>query len=615
MAGRNRTGLRLLGLLLFTGALPACGAPPQAESPRTIEATLARVGKRLSGRLSAAELTALASHGDRLLAVLNRGERDALGRGSLRFRIDRESDLYVVAPRGSEPFWLADQGFAREVMTLHDPDNTWTVYRKRFSAGEVGLGVNGLDRSPRAHYAVFARAADGGTPSIQGLSDDWQVITAASGVALERDVAGPVLDLPETLRGATLLRTRHDRRHAALLAGGRVWKTHGIAGRQPDQTTIAFGNDPSTELTFSWRTRPGAGGAVARLWKAGASGFREYRGTSATIALRELLNDPVILRHTVRVSGLEPDTSYEYSIGDGAGPGMSAWTSVRTAPRCPADVSMLYLGDPQCGLEGWGDLLTAAHRRRPDTQAVLIAGDLVDRGNERSNWDHFFLRAMRVFANVPVMPAVGNHEYLDRGPWLYRAFFDLPENGPAGVDCDLVYRFEIGDVFVAVLDSTAAVTDPLQAKIQGDWLDEALRSTRKTWKLVMFHHPVYASHPWRESPALRDAWVPILDRHRVDLVLQGHDHAYLRTYPMRDGRRAAGGTIYVVSVSGDKYVEQSPRDYAEVGFTHVSTYQTIDVRPREGRLIYGAYDASGRERDRFTIEKAPDGRQVARRGK
>ena len=104
MAGRNRTGLRLLGLLLFTGALPACDAPPQAESPRTIEATLARVGKRLSGRLSAAELTDLASHGDRLLAVLNRGERDALGRGSLRFRIDRESDLYVVAPRGSEPF-------------------------------------------------------------------------------------------------------------------------------------------------------------------------------------------------------------------------------------------------------------------------------------------------------------------------------------------------------------------------------------------------------------------------------------------------------------------------------------------------------------------------------
>ena len=27
--------------------------------------------------------------------------------------------------------------------------------------------------------------------------------------------------------------------------------------------------------------------------------------------------------------------------------------------------------------------------------------------------------------------------------------------------------------------------------------------------------------------------MPIFDKHHVDLVLQGHDHAYLRTYPLR----------------------------------------------------------------------------------
>ena len=140
------------------------------------------------------------------------------------------------------------------------------------------------------------------------------------------------------------------------------------------------------------------------------------------------------------------------------------------------------------------------------------------------------------------MPCVGNHEYLDRGPWLYRSIFALPANGPAGVAPDLVYSFEVGDAFIAVLDSTLAVTDPAQARLQADWLDDRLARTRRAWKLVMFHHPVYASHASRESPALRDAWVPVFDRHHVDLVLQGHDHAYLRTYPMRGEppRRFAG---------------------------------------------------------------------------
>ena len=55
----------------------------------------------------------------------------------------------------------------------------------------------------------------------------------------------------------------------------------------------------------------------------------------------------------------------------------------------------------------------------------------------------------------------------------------------------------------------------------------------------MFHHPVYPSHPWRDTPALREHWVPIFDKHHVDLVLQGHDHAYLRTYPLRGHRRVA----------------------------------------------------------------------------
>ena len=237
---------------------------------------------------------------------------------------------------------------------------------------------------------------------------------------------------------------------------------------------------------------------------------------------------------------------------------------------------------------------------------VVLAGDLVDRGNERTNWDHFFLRAAPVFDRLPVMPCVGNHEYLDVGPRLYRAFFELPHNGPRGIEPDLVYSFEVGDVCFAVLDSTLAVSDPAAAPRQADWLDETFGRTRAAWKLVMFHHPVYPSHPWRDMPALREHWVPIFDKHHVDLVLQGHDHAYLRTYPLRSTSRSSGrseGTIYVIAVSGDKYVEQTERDYVATGLAGVSTYQTIEIDPRADRLNYRAWTEEGRVVDAFQIDK------------
>ena len=88
------------------------------------------------------------------------------------------------------------------------------------------------------------------------------------------------------------------------------------------------------------------------------------------------------------------------------------------------------------------------------------------------------------------------------------------------------------------------------------------------------------------------------------MALQGHDHAYLRTYPLRGGvavKSPAQGTTYVVSVAGTKYYEQDDHDYTEVGFERVSTYQVIDIRGRQ--LTYRAFDADGRAVDEFVINK------------
>src|SRR5262249_5155067 len=280
--------------------------------------------------------------------------------------------------------------------------------------------------------------------------------------------------------------------------------------------------------------------------------------------------------------------------------------TVKTGPDRSRGTRFLYLGDAQTGLEQWGRLLRAATARHPSIDFIVLAGDLVDRGNERTNWDHFFLRAAGVFERWPLLPCAGNHEYLDQGPRLYRAFFDLPRNGPPEIDSDLVYHFSCGDAFFAVLDSTLATCDSKLAQRQADWLDHALKETKASWKFVIFHHPVYPSHPWRDTPVLRQRWVPILDKHHVDFVLEGHDHAYQRTYPLRAGERVmqpGEGTIYLIAVSGDKFVDGAARPYVEVKRSGVSTYQAFDIDPRSNRLTYQAWTEDGRLIDELTIKR------------
>jgi hypothetical protein len=613
----DATGRRRYGPIVLVVATIGCWTDSSRDDLPSPRATLRRVGRRLSETGSERELTAIASRGPEILVRLQPPERAALGDGYLRFQVDRPVVVDVAAPVDSVPFWLADRGFRETELSMVNPDARWRVYRRGFDRGRIGLGVNGLDRTPPAHYVVFVRPRGGRAagecpeqPAVmldEDRRESWRVVESRPGVSAAFDANKPFGAIPDELVGAVLLQPSHAGRHSTLLASGRVWKTHTVSSANPDQVTIAFGADPARELVWTWRTSPDVVSSAVRIVEASGTGdARVIEGDSFCVEVANVLNDPEIRRHRVSVRGLEPDRVYRYAVGDGTSAGWGPWRVVKTAPERGRPLRFFYLGDAQTGLERWGRLLEAAARRHPGMDFLVLAGDLVDRGNERTNWDHFFLRAATVLDRLPLMPCVGNHEYLDVGPRLYRAFFELPRNGPPGIDPDLAYRFEAGDACFAVLDSTLAVWDPVAARRQAEWLDETFSRTRSRWKIAIFHHPVYPSHPWRDMPTLREYWVPVFDKHRVDLVLQGHDHSYQRTYPLRGHRRACGpepGTTYVISVSGDKYVDQVRRENVATGLAGVSTYQTIEIDPRANRLTYRAFTEDGRVVDAFQIDK------------
>ena len=132
--------------------------------------------------------------------------------------------------------------------------------------------------------------------------------------------------------------------------------------------------------------------------------------------------------------------------------------------------------------------------------------------------------------DVKFYASLGNHD--SREQRFYKNF---------NMDGKLYYSFKAPkeDVRFFALEST--YMDPDQVK----WINDELGKSGEKWKIVYFHHPLYSSSRTHGSQVkLREVLEPLFDRHKVSLVLNGHDHAYERIKPQR------GIQYFVVGSSG-----------------------------------------------------------------
>lgn len=571
----------------------------------SVHDTVAGIVQRL--RESPSRSTVEAVNRGEFAGLLTADEQHALATGQVTFQVDTAVEVTVFRDHSleGEPFWLTSEGWEKLPMTAKVGEGWFEGWRRRFAAGRVGLGVNSL-RGGGRHYFVTVAGVEGvGEVTIRDLYPaNLRTATMGVGVAAWADRAEVLTEVPESQAGRLLIQTLHGRRDDARLSNKVRWTRH-PSKRRPDHVVLTWSGDPSTTQTFQWRTSQRTPGGALLFIEADQQHRprREWHRVEAvTQALVSLstANDPEIHRHTVELAGLRPATRYVYRVGTGTSWRWSEAQEFVTAPAEPAAFSFIYMGDAQNGLDTWGRLVRGAFEARPDVAFYLMAGDLVDRGNERDDWDDFFANAESVFNRRPLVPVIGNHECQGGHPRLYLEQFALPRNGPEGLEAERAYSFQYGNALFVILDSNA----PLE--LQTEWLDRTLGASGARWKIVSYHHPVISSAPNRDNAKLRELWTPIFDRHGVDLALQGHDHAYLRTHPMRNGQPQADladGTTYIVSVSGTKMYTQASRPETLVGFTDVATWQVLDLAIEGDRLTYRSYDHEGGQRDTFVIDK------------
>jgi hypothetical protein len=602
----------LASLVAGLGALTAAA---HDGSHASVHDTVAAIIQRMRVQLTDDQLFELTV--PKVEAFLTAEERQVLSAAHVRFRVNVPVVVTILrdASLGDEPFWLRERGFAATGLKVKLANRDFDAWEKAFGAGEIGLGVHSLS-GRGTHYLVLLRPQRSGD-AIQ-VTDLYpaHLRTAAfvAGVEPFVDQELRLSSVPAVFEGRVLVRTDSDSEEDARLVN-LFSKTKYPASARPDQVVLTWSDDPRTTQTIQWRTSSQVKNAAIRYWprsvvdsNAPSHGtnlgngkqVRSKHAMTSLLSTPTLLNDPAIYRHTGVLKGLKPGTTYEYCIGDGSAEGWTASAQFTTAPAGVTPFSFVYMGDAQNGLERWGVLLHKAFQSRPDAAFYLMAGDLVNRGAERWDWDSFFENSKDVFDRRQLVPVLGNHEYQGGAPKLYHSLFTLPRNGPASIPVERAYSFEYSNAKFIILDSNL---DPTK---QTAWLEKQLADTGATWKIVSYHHPAYSSGGNRDNPEVRNVWTPLFDMYHVDLALQGHDHAYLRTYPMRGQQRVASakdGTIYIISVSGTKHYQQKPHDYTEVGFTKLSTYQVLDIQVAGNRLVYRAHDVDGNVKDEFVLEK------------
>lgn len=390
----------------------------------------------------------------------------------------------------------------------------------------------------------------------------------------------------------------------------------------PDHLTLTWANDPGTTQTITWRTDPGTTeGQVQYIEQTKALTWPRIVQTCSAGMDSLTTNLGTMNIHSVTLTGLKPDTRYLFRVGSDNG-----WSETHSFTTAPVDVrrfKFLVFGDAQSvNYDVWRTTLHEAYRANRDAAFIANVGDLVDVGQDYSQWNAWFDAAEGVIDGIPEMPVTGNHEYYGPErrrsmPVFFTAQFKLPGNGPDGLKGQ-VYSFDYGDVHFSMLDSQVYEGEqyvPGMLDRQKEWLQKDLEKTNKKWKIVFFHRSPYNNKIGRSDDAVRAAFVPVLDKYHVQVVFTAHDHVYARTYPIQNGivgRSSAQGTVYVATGrSGSKtYADTEAKNWDEFFYSPADEPNYITVEVADNSLTIKAFKQSGGLIDAWRINAAGENNEA-----
>jgi acid phosphatase len=230
-------------------------------------------------------------------------------------------------------------------------------------------------------------------------------------------------------------------------------------------------------------------------------------------------------------------------------------------------------------IEDWTD----AH----PVDALVTTGDNVYESGAPSRFDEAWHGPFGWLSaeGIPVVATLGNHDIETENGGPVMSLLDMPSRW---------YTRRIGPVEFIVLDANR-VTDQRQL----DFLRGALAASTARWKVAVFHQPAYSCSRHGSTPDVNERWLPLLAGDGVDVVLNGHDHAYQRFGPLE-------GTTYIVSGGGGAplYHEDDCPDGTPTPEVQRVVHHFVTLVVSDSRLRIQALDSRLRSIDEVDLAEA-----------
>jgi hypothetical protein len=300
---------------------------------------------------------------------------------------------------------------------------------------------------------------------------------------------------------------------------------------------------------------------VTILWRTAVPAVQTLECSGGPYPITAIDAAPTVA-HELTLTGLEPGKTYTYRIKEGAEVVLSDpaefWFKT-DAGRTDTNFSFFSTGDigaePPDGLQVYTQHMLRNVAPRADFG--LFCGDIIYPDGESSAYDAQLMTPWKaVLCNMPVWPALGNHDWHVDPDQNFCKEWALPNN-------EHYYSFNYGNAHFIALDTADAFLYDRANQLAWLRADLAAARGRYDWTFVYYHHPLLTCTYKSNQPDIAADLFPIFQEFKVDMVFTGHAHTYERLFPLANGVPVnqsqnpnyvdPQGTIFIVSGCGGKF--------------------------------------------------------------
>ncbi|MCI1821337.1 MAG: metallophosphoesterase family protein [Megasphaera sp.] len=371
--------------------------------------------------------------------------------------------------------------------------------------------------------------------------------------------------------------------------------------------------DSTTSRTIMWQSDLAEKNAVI-----------EYRQKNTDTILtmpasNEIFNDDKTTTyiHAAELSHLTAGSRYEYRVGYDKK--RSEWLPLSLASGNTFKV-LIFPDSQSSNYDVWRDTAQAAWSANRDAQFFINMGDLVDNGEDHTQWNLWFEAVENIISAIPIAPVMGNHETYDqnwkvRMPTAYLHMFNVP-NAVPDLYQNQFYSFDYGNIHFVVLNTQITEMSQFQPHLLEDeinWFKTDMAHTNKKWKIVLMHKdPLQYAFQNRPQPrtegfsAEGKEFMPLFDAYNIDVVLSAHLHTYRNRGHIRNFQRDNTGPLYILTgVAGNVRYPELWKQHSldEVIAPQPETDNYLTMEAGEHTLTFSSYLPNGQKIDAISINK------------